>query len=80
MEKMEKLDIYNKSIETLKEMIAIQCNDGNWNYDAYMFGMANGMIFALSLFDNKSPEYLEAPDVWVKNIPNNEKPICVNEI
>jgi hypothetical protein len=63
-EQEERLAIFEKSLETLRELIKIQCSDGNWNYDAYMHGMANGMIFSLSLFDNKTPEYLDKPDEW----------------
>ncbi len=70
---------YAEIVATLREMTAVQCNDGNWNYSAYMHGMANGMIFALSLFDDKRPEYLEAPEVWLEDVPNNEKPVCVVE-
>ena len=33
----------------------MQCSDESWNYDPYMHGMANGMIFDVSLFDNKPP-------------------------
>ena len=76
----EELEIYRKSIETLKEMLRIQCSDGNWNYDPYMHGMANGMIFALSLFDDKSPEYLSVPKEWLCNLPANNKPITCQEV
>jgi len=61
------LDQAQISIKVLREMVDIQCRDGNWNYDRYMHGMANGMIFALSLFDNKEPEYLEAPEEWLED-------------
>jgi hypothetical protein len=70
----DRLVIFDKSVDTLREMLQVQCSGGNWNYDPYMHGMANGMIFALSLFDDKEPQYLEAPEVWLKDIPNNDKP------
>lgn len=60
-------------VEILKEMIKTQCSDGNYNYDPYMYGMANGMIFALSLFDDKEPDYLEAPKEWLKDKPNDHE-------
>lgn len=59
-------------LKALKEMIAVQCTDGTWNYDPYMLGMANGMIFAQSLFDDKQPEYLDPPKVWLKDLPDQE--------
>ena len=74
------VDPLQNSLKTLREMLNVQCSNGNWNFDPYMHGMANGMIFALSLFDNKRPEYLEAPEVWLCDIPNNDKPVAANEI
>lgn len=68
----EALD-YPATVAVLKEMTEIQCSHGNWDYDAYMHGMANGMIFALSLFGDKRPEYLEAPDVWGEDMPDTSK-------
>jgi len=59
-------------IETLKELIDIQCSDGNWNYDPYMHGMANGMILALSLFEGGAPEYLDAPEEWLADKAHEE--------
>ena len=67
MSDQDKLKIYENSIGTLKGMIKVQCSDGNWNYDSYMHGMANGMIFCLSLFTNERPEYLSAPEKWLKD-------------
>lgn len=34
-----------------------------------MHGMANGMILAVNCIEqNKEPEFLKAPDVWLKDI------------
>jgi len=55
------------SVKTLRDMKDVQCNGGTWNYAPYMHGMANGMIFALSLFDEHCPEYLEAPEEWLED-------------
>jgi hypothetical protein len=52
-------------LEKLKEMVGVQCSNGNWNYDPYMHGMANGMIFCEALMENKDPQYLGAPKVWL---------------
>ena len=51
--------------EHLQDALNIQCSDGNWNYDPYMHGMANGMIFAMSLLTKEEPKYLEAPAEWL---------------
>ena len=50
---------------SLKKCVDIQCSDGNWNYDGYMHGMANGMLLALGIFDGKDPRFLEAPKKWL---------------
>ena len=60
-------NVLEYSVKTLREMTAVQCSNGNWNYDPYMHGMANGMIFALSLFDGGEPKYLDAPKQWLKD-------------
>ena len=70
----DKNKVNNKSIQDLKDLIKVQCSDGNWNYDEYMHGMANGMLVALSCFDGASPEFLDAPDVWLKDMKGDEKP------
>ena len=59
-------------VDRLQEMIDVQCSDGNWNYDPYMHGMANGMIFAKSMFADEAPEYLEAPKEWLKDRDDEE--------
>lgn len=72
MKHFDELVILRNSIKTLREMKDVQCSDGNWNYDPYMHGMANGMIFALSMFDDKAPEYLQAPKQWLRDLPDTE--------
>ena len=72
------LVMLQNSVTMLREMTEVQCNHGNWDFDPYMHGMANGMIFALSLFDNKRPEYLEAPDKWGNEDPDLSEPLSGN--
>lgn len=54
-------------IEQLRDCVAIQCSSGNWNYDPYMHGMANGMIFALAVMEGVEPKYLDAPKEWLRD-------------
>jgi hypothetical protein len=54
-----------ENIEKLKSVIEVQCMNGNWNYDPYMHGMANGLLCALSIMTGKEPEYLQSPAVWL---------------
>jgi hypothetical protein len=58
------MDAYSK----LNEILKIQCNDGNWNYDPYQHGMANGLILAKYLMDRIEPKYLDAPKRWLKDV------------
>ncbi len=51
-------------IEQLREVVKLSTADGNWNYDHYMHGMANGLILALAIIEDKVPEFLEAPEHW----------------
>ena len=71
-----------KPLESLRELVDVQCSDGNWNYDPYMHGMANGMILALAIMNEKEPKYLDKPDVWgyeKKNVDRFPDPHDTNE-
>ncbi len=49
------------------DLVDTQCSSGNWNYDPYMHGMANGMILAQAMMRGEEPEYLTAPDEWLSD-------------
>ena len=59
--------------DTILDILDIQCSDGNWNYDSYMHGMANGMILIASMLDCVELEFLEAPETWLCDEPDVEK-------
>jgi hypothetical protein len=63
-------------IEQLKDLVKIQTAHGNWNYDPYMMGLANGLILALAIAQNKKPDFLESPKEWLKDKPETENPIA----
>lgn len=48
--------VLDSKINSLKKMIDVQKNNLT---DSYMCGMANGMIFSLSILDGKDPEYVK---------------------
>lgn len=54
-------------LKEFDEMIAIQTSDGTWNYDPYLHGMANGMIYMRSLISGEDPKYLDAPEEWLRD-------------
>jgi hypothetical protein len=64
-----KITNINKRMSNLQDIINIQCSHGNWNYDPYMQGLANGLIMAKSIFTDETPEFMEAPKVWGKHYP-----------
>ena len=57
------------NMKALNDVIDTQCSDGNWDYDPYMHGMANGLILARSVLDGMEPEYKTAPEKWLKDVP-----------
>ena len=56
-------------IKTLREMVKIQGYNGNWNYDPYMHGLYNGLEFALSIMEKREPQFKDAPEKWLVDIP-----------
>lgn len=54
------------NIEELRQLVKIQCQDGNWNYDPYMHGMANGMLLMLATAEGEEPKFLDAPEKWIR--------------
>lgn len=61
-------------INELQELLNIQCSNGNWNYDAYMHGLANGLILAEHTITGKDGEvdYKVAPEQWLCDLPSSE--------
>lgn len=52
-----------KRIESLRDVVKVQGNDGNWNASDYMLGYYNGLELALAIIDHKEPVFRELPDV-----------------
>jgi hypothetical protein len=50
---------HQAAIEKIRELVVIQSR--NANFDQYMRGMANGLICALSVLEEKEPVYINAP-------------------
>lgn len=56
-------------LENLKDVTKIQCSHGNWDFDPYMQGMANGMLLAVAIMEGKDPEFKSAPSRWGCEVP-----------
>jgi hypothetical protein len=54
----------DKRIKAIKDVLKVQLQPGNWDYDPYMHGMTNGMILCLSILEDKHPNFKEAPKEW----------------
>jgi hypothetical protein len=54
-----------EKMKKLREVTKVQCEHGNWNFDPYMHGMANGLLLAVAIMEDKEPEYLEPPKEWL---------------
>ena len=48
-----------------QKIVDVQTSNGNWNYDNYMFGLANGMLLMQAMIEGVEPVFLEATDEWL---------------
>lgn len=61
-----------EKIEKMRDLVKTQCQPGNWNCNPYMFGMANGMILMMAMIDGVEPKYLDKPDTFLDDMPEQE--------
>jgi len=47
----------------------LQCRNGNWNYDPYMMGLANGLLLAIATLTDSEYKPLAKPDEWLRDRP-----------
>lgn len=55
----------NKAVQDLERLVALASSDGHYNFDEYLYGMANGMILALAVLKDEEPQYLDRPSEWL---------------
>lgn len=68
-------DELRRRIKAVDDMVGIQTTDGNWNYDPYMHGMANGLLVAqAALHDSHDFAPLSAPAEWLINKDGRDTP------
>lgn len=51
---------FKRMVETLKNLRDNQCQEGTYDSNEYMRGMANGLILAVSVFDGTDPVFYDA--------------------
>ena len=56
-------------VKKLQDVLKVQLNNGNWNYDSYMHGFANALILANSIMTDTEAKFKDAPKKWLsKNV------------
>jgi hypothetical protein len=48
-------------IRIMNDLLKIQGQEGNYNYDSYMLGMYNGMELMVSIVEGREPEFKGRP-------------------
>lgn len=66
-----------RRLRNLDDVISLQASHGNWNFDPYMYGLANGLILARSIMTNTEPEFLVLPKKWLKDKKSKSLPVAV---
>jgi len=65
----------NKAAEKIKGLIDIQKQNGNYNYDEYMYGMLIGLECAYYTVLEEEAKFTERPEKWLEdNILNDFVP------
>lgn len=55
-----------KILKDIEDVVKIQKQNGNWNYDSYMFGLLNGMLLIQSMVAGTPYEPYSAPKKWLR--------------
>lgn len=61
------------SFKCSKEMLDIQGQKGNYDYDEYMLGLYNGMEYIIALFETREPNFISGKDVEFTNNKTQQK-------
>ena len=59
----KQLEEWKHHLKCSKEMLDIQGQKGNYDYDEYMLGLYNGMEYIISLFETREPKYINGKEV-----------------
>ena len=69
----KQLKEWENHLKCSKEMLDIQGQKGNYDYDEYMLGLYNGMEYIISLFETREPNYISGKDVKFTNNKTQQK-------
>jgi hypothetical protein len=56
-------ELHNKILKDANDVLNIQAQKGNYNYDSYMLGLYNGMEMIVSLFEQREPKFKSGKDI-----------------
>ena len=63
LKKLRRLKQYEKSMGIANEMLELQGQNGNYNYDSYMLGLYNGMEYIISLLEVREPKFIDGKEI-----------------
>lgn len=69
----KQLEEWGNHLKCSKEMLDIQGQKGNYDYDEYMLGLYNGMEYIIALFETREPNYISGKDVKFTNNKTQQK-------
>ena len=59
----KQLEEWEHHLKCSKEMLDIQGQKGNYDYDSYMLGIYNGMEYIIALFETREPIFKSGKDI-----------------
>jgi hypothetical protein len=65
-------EINKEAADKIKGLIDIQKQNGNYNYDEYMYGMLIGLELAYFSLLGEEAQYTEKPEKWLSNKAYND--------
>ncbi len=69
----KQLEKWEHHLKCSKEMLDIQAQKGNYDYDEYMLGLYNGMEYIISLFETREPNFISGKDIEFINDKSQQK-------
>ena len=69
----KQLKEWENHLKCSKEMLDIQGQKCNYDYDEYMLGLYNGMEYIIALFETREPNYISGKDVKFTNNKTQQK-------
>ena len=69
----KQVEEWEHHLKCSKEMLDIQGQKGNYDYDEYMLGLYNGMEYIIALFETREPNFISGKDVEFTNNKTQQK-------